>query len=89
MKQYLTTTTAFPSLGGPKRDAVKNLVSSSISIICLMEGCSTLKNARRLGHSQIMMLPDSAARICLNPLENLMNEFLLMKINNLPAILRD
>jgi len=62
---YLTTNTPFPSLLTPSREAVRNLVSSSNNMICLMEGCSARNRTRRLGHSHMMILPDSDAKIYL------------------------
>lgn len=56
---------ARPSLLQPSRETVRNLVSCSINMTCLMEGCSARKWTFLLGHSQIKMLPDSAATMYL------------------------
>ena len=63
---YRTTTTSRPSAAEPRREAVKNFLSSSISVICFTAGCSSRNNTRRVGHSQMIILPDSAAMMYLS-----------------------
>jgi len=62
---HRTTKTSRPSKVEPRRETVKNFESLSIRVICLTAGCSSRNNTRRVGQSQMRMLPDSAAMMYL------------------------